>query len=57
MTPTLQTFRCMMCGHEYQEAAEKAEDKERTCPQCRSNSIRMMKPQRAPGGGKEEGHA
>lgn len=54
---TLQTFRCMMCGHEYQENAEKAEEKERACPKCRSNSIRLLKPKRATAGVKEEEHA
>ncbi len=47
MTTTLQTFRCMMCGHEYQEPGEKPEEKERSCPKCRSNSIRLLKPKRA----------
>jgi Zn finger protein HypA/HybF involved in hydrogenase expression len=32
--------RCMMCGHEYEDEAE---DKERSCPVCRSNSIRQLK--------------
>lgn len=54
---TLQTFCCMMCGYEYQENAEKAEEKERTCPKCRSNSIRLLKPKPAPAGVKEEEHA
>ena len=36
-------LRCMMCGHEYQEKVEEGEDKERTCPKCRSNSIRVLK--------------
>lgn len=40
---TTETFRCMMCGHEYQEQVERGEDKERTCPACRSNSIRRLK--------------
>jgi putative FmdB family regulatory protein len=40
---TSETFRCMMCGHEYQELVEKDEDKERSCPKCRSNSIRRLK--------------
>jgi hypothetical protein len=47
----------MMCGWQYQELAEKAEEKERSCPKCRSNSIRLLKPKRAPAGTKEEGHA
>jgi predicted nucleic acid-binding Zn-ribbon protein len=42
-TETLQRFRCMMCGHEYEEMVEKGEDKERGCPKCRSNSIRHLK--------------
>jgi predicted Zn-ribbon and HTH transcriptional regulator len=46
MTANLQSFRCMMCGYEYQEVVEKGEDKERTCAKCRSNSIRHLKAQR-----------
>jgi putative FmdB family regulatory protein len=42
-TATLQYFRCMMCGHDYEEMVEKGEDKERSCPKCRSNSIRHLK--------------
>ena len=38
-----QLFKCMMCGHEYEEMVEKGEDKERSCPECRSNSIRLIK--------------
>jgi hypothetical protein len=33
----------MMCGHEFQEDVEKGKDKERSCPKCRSNSIRRLK--------------
>jgi len=29
MPATVETFRCMMCGHQYQEKVEKGEDKER----------------------------
>ena len=47
MTATLETFRCMMCGYEFQELVEKGEDKERTCMKCRSNSIRHLKPKQA----------
>jgi predicted Zn-ribbon and HTH transcriptional regulator len=42
-TTKIHTFRCMACGYEWQEPVEKGEDKERTCTQCRSNSIRDMK--------------
>jgi predicted Zn-ribbon and HTH transcriptional regulator len=45
MVATVETFRCMMCGYEYQEKVEKDEDKERTCSKCRSNSIRHLKKQ------------
>jgi len=40
---TRETFKCMMCGHVYQESVEPGEDKERSCPKCRSNSIRHLK--------------
>ncbi len=43
-----QDLRCMMCGHEYQEKIEQGEDKERSCPKCRSNSIRQLKKKKAP---------
>ena len=33
----------MMCRHEYQQPVEEGEDKERSCPKCRSNSIRHLK--------------
>jgi len=39
----VEKFRCMMCGHEYEVKVEEGEDVERTCPKCRSNSIRHMK--------------
>ena len=43
MTQTLEKFRCMMCGHEFEERVEPDEDRERSCPRCRSNSIRQLK--------------
>ena len=46
MAATLQRFRCMMCGHEYQEVADLDEDKERGCPKCRANSIRWLRKRR-----------
>jgi predicted Zn-ribbon and HTH transcriptional regulator len=46
MTTTVETFRCMMCGHEFVDNVEKDEDKERSCPKCRSNSIRHLKKKR-----------
>ena len=39
----MENFKCMLCGYEYQELVEKDEDKERSCPKCRSNSIRHLK--------------
>lgn len=41
-------FRCMMCGHEYVEKLEEDADKERQCPKCRSNSIRLLKQPKQP---------
>ena len=43
MPATLEMFKCMMCDHQYEEKVEKGEDKERSCPKCRSNSIRHLK--------------
>ncbi len=48
MAETTETFRCMMCGHEYEEQVINGEDKERTCSKCRSNSIRHLKKKRPP---------
>lgn len=37
-------FRCLRCGHEFNAIHRKdGQLVERTCPQCRSNSIRMIK--------------
>jgi len=47
-TVTVETFRCMMCGHEYEDKVESGEDKERSCPKCRSNSIRHLKKKKTP---------
>jgi len=43
MTGTMRKFRCMSCGHEFEDLVEEDEDKERGCPKCRSNSIRLLK--------------
>ena len=51
-TVTIEKFKCMMCGHEYEEPVERGEDKERSCPQCRSNSVRHLKKKPAPKGAK-----
>jgi putative FmdB family regulatory protein len=55
MSATLETFHCMACGHEYQEEVEAGEDKERSCPQCRSNSIRQMSGEALPEKGVRKG--
>ncbi len=36
-------LHCLMCGHEYDEEIEQGVDEERSCPKCRSNSIRVLK--------------
>lgn len=50
MPVTLAAFRCMMCGHEFEQPVEAGEDKERSCPKCRSNSIRQLKKKPRPKG-------
>jgi putative FmdB family regulatory protein len=36
-------FRCLRCGHEYEEKADPKDfPKELTCPKCMSNSVRRM---------------
>ncbi len=43
----LATFRCLRCGHEFSAVHSKdGELVERTCPRCRSNSIRPIKGER-----------
>jgi predicted nucleic acid-binding Zn-ribbon protein len=34
-------FKCLRCGHQYQ--AVNQPDMERTCPNCRSNSVRRLR--------------
>jgi predicted Zn-ribbon and HTH transcriptional regulator len=46
-TVTQETFRCMACGHEYQDKVDPEADVERSCPKCRSNSVRHLKATRA----------
>ena len=37
-------FKCLRCGYEYlSPPSENPELEERTCPRCRSNSIRLIK--------------
>jgi len=36
-------LKCLHCGYEYTPPpSEKAEPEERTCPRCRSNSVRQI---------------
>lgn len=37
------TFKCLMCGHEYTGMYDAKNVTERSCPQCRSNSVRRLK--------------
>jgi predicted Zn-ribbon and HTH transcriptional regulator len=35
-------FKCLMCGYEYVGMFDPKNVTERTCPKCRSNSVRKM---------------
>lgn len=35
-------FKCLNCGHEYNGMYDPKKVTERTCPQCRSNSVRRL---------------
>ena len=42
-------LKCLRCGHEYIAASkEAAEQQERTCPRCRSNSVRLLPEDKKP---------
>ena len=36
------SFRCLRCGHEYKGPYDPAKPVERSCPQCKSNSVRPL---------------
>ena len=36
-------FKCLRCGHEYIDTYTPGTVVERTCPNCRSNSVRRLK--------------
>ena len=42
MAVTQSRFRCLNCGYEYDGVYDSNNVTERTCPQCRSNSIRRL---------------
>lgn len=42
MTAKETKFKCLNCGHEYTGMYDPDNITERTCPQCRSNSVRSL---------------
>ena len=36
-------FKCLRCGFEYKDTYTPGQVAERTCPNCRSNSVRRLK--------------
>ncbi|MDD5126923.1 MAG: hypothetical protein PHR43_02325 [Dehalococcoidales bacterium] len=41
-------FKCLRCGNKYlSPPSENPEAEERTCPRCRSNSVRLVKAETA----------
>jgi DNA-directed RNA polymerase subunit RPC12/RpoP len=53
MTAEPWIWKCMRCGHGYEEPYDpKGVQTERTCPQCRSNSVRPLEAKSA-GAGKK----
>lgn len=36
-------FECLRCGHKYVDTYTPGKVVERTCPKCRSNSVRRVK--------------
>jgi predicted Zn-ribbon and HTH transcriptional regulator len=52
MMEEMRPFRCLRCGHEFTAVHQKdGALVERTCPKCRSNSIRVKKDDQAPATG------
>lgn len=35
-------FKCLRCGHEYDDKYTPGTPQERSCPQCGSNSVRRL---------------
>lgn len=44
MTARPVLFKCLSCGHEYEGVYDPDNVTERTCPKCRSNSVRRLPP-------------
>ena len=42
MVPKETRFKCLRCGHEYTGTYDHNKVTERSCPQCRSNSVRRL---------------
>lgn len=42
MAPRETRFKCLKCGHEYTGMFDPGNVTERTCPKCRSNSVRRL---------------
>jgi predicted nucleic acid-binding Zn-ribbon protein len=36
-------FKCLRCGHEFYDSYDPKVVVERTCPKCKSNSVRRVK--------------
>ncbi len=36
-------FKCLRCGHEFSDNYDPKILKERACPKCNSNSVRLVK--------------
>jgi len=36
-------FKCLRCGHEFTDGYDRKVMKERACPKCNSNSVRLNK--------------
>ena len=46
MAPRPAKFKCLNCGHEYDGTYDANNVTERSCPKCRSNSVRRLPPQK-----------
>ena len=42
MTARPVLFKCLNCGHEYDGSYDPDNIDERSCPECRSNSVRRL---------------
>ena len=40
-------FECLACKHTYTAMFDRDKIQERQCPECRSNSVRIMPPKKA----------